>query len=640
MPPVATQARFMAQHTSPQPLFATQAPVNRRILLAGVGGAAVIGLGAAGLIDRGNNGVQSGDGTGASVPTELPQTPVQQVVASPPAPAPTEAPDDGTIGFAENDEGTEPAADDTEDEASTPEASSSQASGEAVDPAGILEEVTVGQLRDYLDGGSFTIAALVEATLARIEEYDGGEIELNAVITLNPDAARIAEELDAELAAGQARGPLHGIPVLLKDIIATGDQMPNTAGSTAMAENIANVDSFVAARLREAGAVILGKTNLTEWSNYAGGYQTSGYSSLGGITVNPYNLNKSASGSSTGSAVAVAASYVPIAIGAEFDGSIIAPAAQCGVVGVKPTVGLVGRSGVIPIGFTRDSVGPMARTVTDAAIALEVIAGIDPDDPGRTVGTASAPWATFDTDPTPQPGEGDYTSGLTADALQGKTLGVAMGGFDDASQALFQEAIALLEQAGAEVIDASMSVDGPLDTYTNTSLPEFAWGLQAYLDTYTPDGPMATIQDIVTFGQENAEDALQDTDLSGLTDALGAISLDDPAYVDATATLVAGARTNGLDASFDNAGVDAFIAVTATVPVDLWDHQGFQSSSNMPSLAGYPAVTIPIGLVDDLPIGLSFYGRAFSEADLLAFAYALEQLLPPRAVPTYIPREG
>ena len=273
---------------------------------------------------------------------------------------------------------------------------------EVTDPALLLDTATIADLRRHLDAGDFTVAQLTQAAMDRIRALDGGEVNLNAMITLNSQAKDIAAELDAELAAGTVRGPLHGIPVILKDIIATGDSMPNTAGSLAMKENVANRDAWVATLLRDAGAVILGKTNLTEWSNFMGAEGLSGYSSYGGMTVNPHNLNMSASGSSTGSAVAVAAGYAPLAIGAEFDGSIIAPAAVTGVVGLKPTVGLIGRSGVIPIGFTRDSLGPVGKTVEDVAIALEVLAGIDPDDPGRTVGAATAPWAAFDRRPDPR----------------------------------------------------------------------------------------------------------------------------------------------------------------------------------------------------------------------------------------------
>ena len=324
---------------------------------------------------------------------------------------------------------------------------------------------------------------------------------------------------------------MHGIPVLLKDIIATADQMPNTAGSVAMTENVVARDSFLATRLREAGAVIIGKTNLTEWSNFMGSTGLSGWSSYGGLTVNPYNLNMSASGSSSGSAAAVAASYVPVALGAEFDGSIIAPAAQCGIVGVKPTVGLTSRAGVIPIGFSRDSAGPMARTVEDAAIALSVLVGLDPEDPSRTVGAETSPHAMFDTEMVPEAGTVDYTERPRSRCPGGRADRDLhhLWDFDEGSQALFEAILPILEEAGAELVpDAAIPGLGDVSsTYVN-SLTEFAWGLQHYLDEYTPDGPRQTIQDIVDYNNEHQDVALQMTDQSGLTDALGALAIDDP----------------------------------------------------------------------------------------------------------------
>ncbi|MBA3274528.1 MAG: amidase [Chloroflexia bacterium] len=615
----------MVQRTSPQTTFSSRPPVSRRHLLAlgaGAAGTAVVGLGAASLVDDGANGIQPGNGTTGATPTRAPSTPVStQAAAS--TPAISDAPD--VIDFAD------PA---------TPAATSGEA--ERVEPADILEEVTIRQLRVYLDGGAFTITELVQATLDRIERIDGGELELNAVITLNPDAAQLAAELDAELQAGQSRGPMHGIPVLLKDIIATDDGMPNTAGSMAMEENAVARESFMATRLREAGAVILGKTNLTEWSNFMGSKGLSGWSSLGGLTVNPYDLNRSCSGSSSGSAAAVAASYVPVALGAEFDGSIIAPAAICGVVGVKPTVGLTSRAGVIPIGFSRDSIGPMARTVEDAAIALGVLAGFDPDDPSRTVGLETSPHAMFDEEMVPDPGTADYTMALDPDALRGARIGICANyqDFDEGSQALFEAVLPIMEAAGAEVIPDLYiaAVEDVSSTYVN-SLTEFAWGLQNYLDTYTPDGPMETIQDLVDYNIEHADEELNINDQGGLTDALDALAIDDPTYLQVTVANQAAMRANGIDAVMDEYDLDALIAPTAALAGPAWGGGNFGSSSFASSVAGYPSVTLPIGISDDLPAGIHFFGRAFSEAVLLGLAYALEQQLPPRAVPTYIPRE-
>lgn len=600
--------------------LSSQTQIDRRHLMrvgGAAAGAAVVGIGVAGIFGNDARGIQPGDGTtGATPPPSTPRP-------TPPPAATPATPD--VVDFA-----------DTDDAAATPE---------AANPAGaadILVEATIPQLRAALDGGAFTIADLVQAALDRIQQIDGGEIEVNAIISLNPDAADIAAGLDAELAAGQVRGPLHGIPVLLKDIIATADGMPNTAGSMAMEGNTVAQDSFMAVRLREAGAVILGKTNLTEWSNYMGETGLSGWSSLGGLTVNPYDLNRSCSGSSSGSAAAVAASYVPVALGAEFDGSIIAPAAVCGVVGVKPTVGLTSRAGVIPIGFSRDSIGPMARTVEDAAIALGVLAGLDPDDPSRTVGAETSPYAMFDTEMVPEPGSVDYTAALDPDALRGARIGICGNyqDFDEGSQALFDAVLPVMEAAGAELVPDTWipSIDDISNTYGN-SLPEFAWGLQNYLDTSTPDGPMRTIQDLVDFNEDHAEDELNVTDQSGLTDALGAPPIDSPEYLAVTVANQEAIRANGIDAVMDELDLDALIAPTATLAGGAEERGGFQSSSFAASVAGYPSVTLPIGLHDGLPAGIHFFGRAFSEEVLLGLAYALEQLLPPRQAPTYIARE-
>ena len=601
---------------SPEPMG-----INRRnltIVGAVVAGGAVVGTGASVLFGDGNNGWQVSDGSGGATP---PPAPTES------AATPTTAPTQSVVTGLEAD--------------STPEVTPQVTETVDVsDPATLLDTASIADLRRHLDAGDFTIAELTRASLDRIRALDGGDTALNAMITLNAEAQSIAEELDAELAAGTVRGPLHGIPVVLKDIVATGDRMPNTAGSIAMKENVAVADAWAATLLRDAGAVILGKTNLTEWSNFMGADGLSGYSSFGGLTVNPHNLNMSASGSSTGSAVAVAAGYAPIGIGAEFDGSIIAPAAMTGVVGVKPTVGLIGRSGVIPTGFTQDSLGPMTKTVEDAAIVLEVLAGLDPNDPGRTVGSESAPWIAFDQDPVPEPGMGDYTSALSPDALQGARLGIA-GNFRDnpellASWAVFDEMLPLLEAAGAELVpDVWISDEGVSDAYTR-KLTEFSWGLQDYLDNFTPDGPMTTIQDIVDYYGEHEAEV---DDYSGLTDALAALPIDDEYYLEIALNNTAVLRS-AIDTVMDDNQLDAIIAPTASVAAPIDDRNTFGSTASLTSTAGYPSITIPMGEVDGLPVGLHILGRAYSEAQLLAYAYAIEQLLPPRIIPTYIPRES
>ncbi len=598
---------------SPEPMGISRR--NLTIVGAVVAGGAVIGTGASILFGEGNNGWQIGDGSGGATP---PPPPTEMVAT--PTLVPTQsvmATDPETIG--------------------TPEPT---VEVNVSDPATILDTASIADLRRHLDAGDFTVAQLTQASLNRIRSLDGGDVALNAMITLNAEAQEIAATLDAELAAGTVRGPLHGIPVVLKDIIATGDRMPNTAGSIAMKENVAVEDAWITNRLREAGAVILGKTNLTEWSNFMGADGWSGYSSFGGLTVNPHNLNMSASGSSTGSAVAVAAGYAPIGIGAEFDGSIIAPAALTGVVGLKPTVGLIGRSGVIPIGFTQDSLGPMTKSVEDAAIALEVLAGFDPDDPGRTVGSESAPWAAFESDPVPDPGMGDYTSGLSADALQGARIGI-VGNFQDnpelaSAWAVFEEILPLLEQAGAELVPGIWVGDeGVRDSYTR-KITEFSWGLQNYLDVYTPDGPMTTIQDIVDYYGAHEDEV---SDYSGLIDALEALPIDDPYYLEITLNNTSVLRS-ALDTALDDNQLNALIAPTASVAAPVDSRNAFGSTASLTSTAGYPSITIPMGEVDGLPVGLHIFGRAYSEAELLAYAYAIEQVLPPRMIPAYTPRES
>lgn len=512
---------------------------------------------------------------------------------------------------------------------------------ESIDPADVIEEISVRELRDYLDSGAFTVAELVAACLDRIDELDGGSTDLRAMIEINPDAGAIAEGLDEELQRGDRRGLLHGIPVVLKDIIATDDEMRTTAGAIALADNPVGKDAFIVERLRDAGAVILGKTNLTEWSNFMGSDGQSGFSARGGQTVNPYHLDYSPSGSSSGSAVAVAASYVPLAIGSETNASIIAPASICGVVGLKPTVGLVSRAGVIPISFSQDSPGPLARSVEDAAILLGAIAGLDPDDPSQGIAENSSPGATVIGSPIPEPGEIDYTGALDADGLEGARIGVcrSLFGFDPRADAAAEDAIAVMEDAGAEIIDDVYitSMDELPNGYV-VLLTEFAWGLADFLDTYMSGAPVSTIEDIVAFNFANADEALLGRDQSGLTDALATRPVDDPVYLDTRAVRQSLMREQGIDAIMDELDLDALVAPTASIAEPLAGGGGFGSSAEAAATAGYPSLTLPIGLVDGLPAGIHFFGRAFSEETLLKLAYSLEQALPEREPPTYIER--
>lgn len=511
---------------------------------------------------------------------------------------------------------------------------------ERIDPADVIAGASVTDLHAWLEAGSFTVVELVSACLARIEDLDGGPVNLRAVIETNPDALEIAAGLDRERAAGGARGSLHGIPVLLKDVIATEDGMATTSGSLAMVNNRVDQDSAVARRLREAGAVLLGKTNLTEWSNFMGSAGVSGFSARGGQAVNPYHLDYSPSGSSSGSAIGVSAGYAPLAIGSETNGSIIAPAATCGVVGLKPTVGLVSRAGVIGISFTQDSPGPIGRSVADVALALNVLAGPDDDDPALDVAPDIFPERVPGADDDEIP---DYVAGLDAGGLEGARVGIcrSLFDFDPRVDQRVLELVPILEGAGATVIDDVFidSMSEMLNGYL-VLLTEFAWGLAKYLETYTPDGPITSIQDIVAFNYQHADQELAVNDQSGLEDALVAASVEDPGYIETRTYNLQLARQDGIDAVMDRLNLDVLIAPAASVPPLLGggEDEVTGSSAYLPSLAGYPSITLPIGLYRGLPIGVHMFGRAYSEQSLLRYAYALEQALPRRAAPTFIER--
>lgn len=513
---------------------------------------------------------------------------------------------------------------------------------------GTLVESTVADLHEAIRAGHYTIVELTKAALDRIAAMDGNDsnIGLHAVIEVNPDALTIARTLDDELKAGQSRGPLHGIPVLVKDIFASADGMKTSSGANALAQNTVVEDSFVVQRLRESGAVLLGKTNMSEWAGFRSSGLGSGWSGRGGQTVNPYKLDKSPWGSSSGSAVAVAASYVPLALGAETDGSIVCPAAACGVVGMKPTVGLVSRRGVIPIGFSQDSPGPIGRNVRDVAILLSAIAGYDDEDPSSHEFADSAPAASFSESPIQKPGGIDYTSilGGGGNGLKGFRIGIArdLFGWDAAADAMMAQAISVLKDAGVEFVD-DIYFDTTFDVeleYT-VLITEFTDGTQRFFDRYMPAGPIKSLADVIAFNEQNADTELQFGDQVVLERTLdiGPIA-DNPAYEDARTTMHAAARENGIDATMDGAKVDVLIAPTAPVPTEVssYGDAGFVGSSATPSaMSGYPSITIPIGLVNGLPVGMNIFGRAFSEKTLLQVAYGFERILLARTPPTYIP---
>jgi amidase len=550
---------------------------------------------------------------------------------------------DATIAVA--DDATEAIEQPTGTPASADDATAEATAVGPVDPATILETASITDLLEGMETGAFTAIELVEAVLARIEEFDQQGPELRAVIELVPDAVERAQAADDLRAAGEPLGPLHGIPVLLKDIIATDDGTRTTAGSNALEDNVVVRDAFLVTQLREAGAIVLGKTNLTEWSNFKGEGSVAGYSPRGGQSRNPYDPERSPSGSSSGSAISVAAGYVPLAIGAEYNGSIINPAAYCGVVGLKPTVGLVSRSGLIPISYNQDSPGPMTRSVRDAAIALSVMAALDPADPSNGDLINQAPAGQFETNPIPEPGKADYLKDLVADALVGKRIGIyrRLFGFDADGDLLVEEALALMEEAGAELVDGVEA--GPLDELDSTEIRNLRYriattegsaGFAAYCETYTPDGPILSMNDVVAYNNDHAEVELADSDQSGLEDiANQALTLSSPEYLEAIQTHNALAREQGIDAVMDEADVDVLVAPSAGIAprFDGTSGEASGSAASFAAYAGYPSLTIPIGEVDGMPVGMCFFGRAFSEELLLAVAYATEQLVPERTPP-------
>ena len=499
-----------------------------------------------------------------------------------------------------------------------------------------------------VDQREVTATEVTAAASRRVTQYDG---IYGAVIEMNPDVAMIANELDAGLDHGEVPGPLHGVPVLLKDIIATGDAMRTTAGSLALAENRVVEDATIVRRLRDAGAVMLGKTNMTEWSNIRNFSQTAGWSDRGGQTRNPYDPAMSTWGSSSGSAAAVALGYAPLALGVETNGSIICPAAACGVVGLKPTVGLVSRVGIMPVTWTLDSPGPIARSVTDIAAAMNVLAGLDPADPSFGIFRWASPVSTtgdgfvhaFDTV--------DYTEALDPNALRGARLGVCwqLWGMDADADAVGWEVVERLREAGAEIVEdvwiptlEEMALEPGIGTIVNT---EFAAGMASFFDRFMPDGPVRSIEEIVAWNEAHADEVLAHGGQGGLVEAMYALPIDDPYYLSMVQWLIAKARTEGMDHALDQHGLDAIIAPTADVPTEIVIGGGtnFAGSSSLPpALAGYPSITVPMGDVRGLPVGLHLCGRAFSERTLIGLAYGIEQLLqvrlqPPLPVPAWSP---
>jgi amidase len=510
--------------------------------------------------------------------------------------------------------------------------------------ATVIEEASVGDLRSSLDRAEFTVHELVQSCLDRIEAMDRRGVALHAVIETNPDALAIADEMDAELRDGRSRGLLHGIPVLLKDNIATADRMQTTAGSLALEGATPRHDAFIVSRLRDAGAVILGKANLSEWANIRDGLASSGWSARGGQTLNPYQLDRTASGSSSGSAVAVAASYVPLAVGTETNGSICSPSGTCGIVGIKPTVGLVSRSGIIPITQLQDTAGPMTRNVTDAAILLNALAGFDPDEPAQRAEPLPG-------DPRyPARPEGglpriDYTQALDRDGLRGARIGVWREPLSrsDATMQVFDCALDALREAGAELVHDVHIPSTDAMRQGRQILNVMLWNLKADIGAYLqrnidPSFPIQCLADIVAFNREHAHQEMPWFGQDIFEMALDKGSLDDPDYLEMVATVQRWGREEGIDAVLEEHRLDAIVS-PANGPasrIDLVNGDRHVGGSSTPSaIAGYPIVTVPAGYYAGLPIGLNFMAGAYSEEMLIRLAYSFEQATGARRPPTY-----
>jgi amidase len=465
-------------------------------------------------------------------------------------------------------------------------------------------ESSISQWQEAMERGMLTSRELTISFLQRISRYDKQGVTINAISEINPDALHIADALDRERAVSGSRGPLHGIPVLIKDNIATLDSMHTTAGSLALADSYASHDAFLVTRLRQAGAVILGKTNLTEWANFISDHMPNGYSSRGGQVLNPYGPGRfDVGGSSSGSGAAIAAGFAVVAVGTETSGSILNPSVHNSLVGIKPTVGLISRNGIIPIATSQDTAGPMARTVEDAAILLGVLAGFDPQDPatGRSVGLAP----------------NDYRPYLDPNGLQGTRIGIVrshyLDKYDSEDQALYDAAIAHLEQAGATIVDPVTIPSEKADWNNLVLIYEFKSGLNAYLKTLNPDFPLRTLQDVLKWNEQHAEQALRYGQALFEQAERTSGTLTEPEYLNQRLYDLKMSRANGIDAVLQEHQLDCLLFPNS-------------SGAGIAAKAGYPSVCVPAGYRSTgKPFGVTFTGTAFSEPTLIKAAYAFEQ---------------
>ena len=489
-----------------------------------------------------------------------------------------------------------------------------------------LDEETISSLADKLSSGTYSSEQLVKLYMHRIEAIDKKGPRLNSIIELNPDALSIAKIMDLELKSNKRRGPLHGIPVLIKDNIDTADKMQTTAGSLALVGNIASKDAFIVTKLREAGAIILGKTNLSEWANFRSSKSCSGWSSRGGQTKNPYFLDHNPCGSSSGSGVAVAANLCVVSVGTETDGSIVCPASVSGVVGIKPTVGLVSRTGIIPISKTQDTAGPMARTVKDAAILLGVLASIDTND--------------AITEESNGKGYKDYTKFLDIDALKGMRIGIEKKpqGDNKYVNSLLDETLNLLKKKGAILIEIEYQdqINALRGAEFDVLQYEFKAGLNKYLSS--GNAKVKSLKEVIAFNNDNEDSAMPYFKQELLESSSAKKSLNDKKYLEAYEKSHIGSKKI-LDTIFSNYKLDAICGITMgpTCSIDIiyGDRWGDYSLTAPAAMSGYPHITVPCGAVYDLPVGLSFFGTAYTEDKLIAIAYAYEQASKKRVKPEF-----
>jgi amidase len=504
----------------------------------------------------------------------------------------------------------------------------SNSAHQAPQPDELLSK-SVAELGAMMRNGTVTSHDLTQRYLARIAQMDKTGVAINAVIELNPDAPAIAAQRDADRKAGNTRGPLHGIPVLIKDNIGSADKMRTSAGSLALANSTPARDAFIIERLRAAGAVLLGKTNLSEWANYRSTHSTSGWSGRGGLTRNPYVLNRNTSGSSSGTGASIAATFATIGIGTETDGSIVSPSSICGLVGIKPTVGLWGRSGIVPISSSQDTAGPMARSVADAAALLGPLTGVDPRDSATNASRGKSAVA--------------YEKFLDPAGLKGARIGVAreLAGFNDLVDARFNEAIAAMRSAGATIIDpVAMATVGKYGEAEGIVLDyEFKAGLNAYFASLGADTPVKSLAELIAFNEREKAREMPWFGQEIFTRAEKCGPLTDKKYLDARAKCIRLSRTEGIHAVMAKHKLDAIILPTNAPAwtTDFLNGDHFTGGdSSVAAVSGYPSITVPMGFAAELPVGLSFVAGAWEEGKLIKLAFAFEQATKLRREPKYL----